>query len=72
MQFFLLSVSQPPERGGGSSRLGQNPKFVKGNKLGAPLSICVASATLTARLRLEKRMERIALGDSYRNDFISF
>ena len=36
--FFLLSVSQPPGRGW-SSRLGQNPKFVKGNIFGAPLIV---------------------------------
>ena len=36
---FLLGVSQPPGRGGGSSRLGQNPKFVKGTFCAAPLSL---------------------------------
>jgi len=36
MKKILLWVSQPPGRGW-SSRLGQNPKFVKGNIFGAPL-----------------------------------
>ena len=37
-QFFFLVVGVPTSRdGGGSSRLGQNPKFVKGNISAAPL-----------------------------------
>ena len=42
---FLLGVSQPPVRG--SSRLGQNPKFVKGNKLLAPLTSLSTTITIT-------------------------
>ena len=35
--FFVVGV--PTSREGGSSRLGQNPKFVKGNISAAPLMI---------------------------------